>query len=322
MKRHPNIDHHMFSIIIPIFNADKYLNLCLNSILNQTYIHFELILVNDGSTDNSKEICEEFAKRDSRIKVVNKINGGVSTARNVGIKLAKGDWLLFADADDELYPDSLSNLFNLIENNITLIIGGYTKCNEKGKTLFQNNQKFCYTINRDEALMYMYLPKEFPYQGYLWNKLFRADIIKDNNLHFDEEIFFNEDRLFITQYLCKCNGNIKYFSTPVYKYFERNTGAMASLKKGFNKKYLSDTIAYIKMYQEIKKICPHQKLKKTAQAGILDSYITIKKMLSDYNVTDTSIQLKQNLLIIKNIPLLYIKVNVANFLNIIKERLF
>ena len=170
--------------------------------------------------------------------------------------------------------------------------------------------------------MYMYNPKIFPYQGYLWNKLFRADIIKNNHLLFDEDIYFNEDRLFITKYLCYCNGSIIYSSRPVYKYFERDCGAMASLKKGFNKKYLTDTLAYIRMYNEIKKIQPQLDLIKTAQGGILGSYCVIQKMLSKFKVKDHSIQLKQDFLMIKHIPLLFFKAKVYEYFKKLKKHIF
>ena len=93
------------SIIVPIYNMEQYLERCVDSILSQTYKNFEVILVNDGSTDNSGNICDDYAKKDQRIKVIHKKNGGISSARNAGIKLSKGQWLLFIDRDDCVKPD-------------------------------------------------------------------------------------------------------------------------------------------------------------------------------------------------------------------------
>ena len=93
------------SIIVPIYNMEQYLERCVDSILSQTYKDFEVILVNDGSTDNSDIICDDYAKKDQRIKVIHKRNGGLSSARNAGIKLSKGQWLLFIDSDDCVKPD-------------------------------------------------------------------------------------------------------------------------------------------------------------------------------------------------------------------------
>lgn len=94
----------MISIIVPVYNAEKYLNRCISSLLNQTYYNLEIILVNDGSTDNSKKICENAAKKDSRVKVTNSVNEGVSLARNKGLKRASGDYVSFVDSDDYVEP--------------------------------------------------------------------------------------------------------------------------------------------------------------------------------------------------------------------------
>lgn len=309
------------SIIIPVYNTGKYIENCLSSVKEQTFSNYEVIIVDDGCTDSSGKLCDGFAKKDNRITVIHKQNGGVSSARNIALERAKGKWILFVDSDDELYLDSLQYLLNYTSDSVSLVIGGYVKYNEDNIITYQNKIEFCDIISREKALMYMYNPKIFPYQGYLWNKLFRADIIKNCHLHFVEDIYFNEDRLFITQYLCNCNGSIIYSSKPVYKYFERDCGAMASLKKGFNKKYLTDTLAYIQMYNEIKKIQPQNDLKKAAQGGILCSYYVIQRMLSEFKVKDRSILLKQDLLMIKHIPLLFFKVKVYEYLKLLKEHI-
>ena len=103
---------HLISIIIPVYNSEKYLIECLDSVLLQTYKNFEALLINDGSTDNSGEICDNFAVKDSRFKVFHKKNGGVSSARNFGIKEAKGEWICFVDSDDFVSDLFLANIFN------------------------------------------------------------------------------------------------------------------------------------------------------------------------------------------------------------------
>ena len=100
----------MISIIVPVYNAEKYLNRCISSLLNQTYYNLEIILVNDGSTDNSKKICENAAKNDSRIKLINSVNEGVSLARNKGLKEANGDYISFVDSDDYVEPDYVEKM--------------------------------------------------------------------------------------------------------------------------------------------------------------------------------------------------------------------
>ena len=116
----------LVSIIVPVYNAKKYLSNTLESILKQSYKNLEIILVNDGSTDNSKEICEHYAKIDSRIILLNKINGGVSSARNYGLEVAKGDYVSFIDSDDYLTVDMIETLVKDVQNtDVEIAVCGY-----------------------------------------------------------------------------------------------------------------------------------------------------------------------------------------------------
>ncbi|MCR5803804.1 MAG: glycosyltransferase [Clostridia bacterium] len=118
----------LFSIIVPVFNSEKYITICLDSILNQTYSSFEIIIVNDGSTDRSKEICESYCERDSRIRLFNKENGGQFSSRLLGIKMAKGDYLIPVDSDDTIRRDTLEVLNNyIVESSADLVIFGGSK---------------------------------------------------------------------------------------------------------------------------------------------------------------------------------------------------
>jgi len=112
------------SIIIPVYNSEKYLKECIDSILSQTFLDFELVLVNDGSTDSSGKICDEYALKDSRVRVFHKENGGVSAARNTGIKAAKGKYVTFVDADDKVKPSFLMD-FNSLELEADFYVQGY-----------------------------------------------------------------------------------------------------------------------------------------------------------------------------------------------------
>lgn len=117
--------HPLLSIIIPVYNAEKYISSCLNSILNQTYTNIEIIIIDDGSTDSSLKICNTFSQTDHRIKIYHKINGGQSSARNVGLKMAKGKYITFVDADDEIDTDVYSCNINYLENNESINIIQY-----------------------------------------------------------------------------------------------------------------------------------------------------------------------------------------------------
>lgn len=129
-----NLNNPVISIIVPIYKTEKYLDRCLNSILNQTYKDFELLLIDDGSPDKAGELCDEYAKNDTRIKVFHKENGGVSSARNVGLENAIGEWIYFFDSDDEMLYNGLETLVYNITQNTILSLGGYIK--EYGDGIF------------------------------------------------------------------------------------------------------------------------------------------------------------------------------------------
>ena len=119
----------LISIIVPVYNVEKYVEKCINSIINQTYKNLQIILVDDGSKDNSGKICDEFKLKDNRIEVIHKNNGGLSDARNAGLKLAKGDYIGFVDSDDYIEADMYETLYNLIKKIIQIYqLFHFTKC--------------------------------------------------------------------------------------------------------------------------------------------------------------------------------------------------
>ena len=121
------------SIIIPVYNAAKFLHKCINSILAQTFQDFEILLINDGSTDESGAICDRYTLTDNRIRVFHKENGGVSSARNIGLRNACGEWIYFVDSDDTIYNDCLETLISQTSDDVDCVTGGYT-CVYNGKT--------------------------------------------------------------------------------------------------------------------------------------------------------------------------------------------
>lgn len=194
----------MVSIIVPIYNCENWLPTCLDSLINQSYSNLEILLVNDGSTDGCLDICEEYAENDRRIRLINKKNGGVSSARNEGLKNVTGDWITFVDADDWLELNAIEKVYNEV----------------------QNDYDFCFwdivcTINKNKSLKPQYLDRatmEDIYEtiisgiensGYhigslargIGAKFFRSDIIKNNSIRFDENLYIGEDAIFILEYL-------------------------------------------------------------------------------------------------------------------------
>lgn len=267
------------SIIVPVYNKEKYLLSCLESIQKQTYRDFEVILVDDGSTDNSKMVCDKYAEEHLTFKVVHKRNGGVSSARNAGIEQAKGEWLFFCDADDLLYPNALEIIAAGIEEKVDFLMFGYEKVTEDGKPLLKKIEEKKKIIDKNNALMEMFRASDYPYQGYCVCKLFNKEIVTNNQIKFDEEISFNEDRLFVIDYLTHIKDNVFYSTTPVYKYIEWSSSAMGSLSKGYNKKFASDFDAFYKIYQCLKKDKDLHKYLKYAKIGMANSYENNHKMM-------------------------------------------
>ena len=185
----------LVSIIVPIYNVDKYLEKCINSILSQSYTNFELLLIDDGSTDLSGDICDKYAELDGRVRVIHKKNGGVSSARNVGIDCSIGEWIAFVDADDWIYPSFLNDFSVNFFRDADLYIQGYVDSNGNE---FVCANRYWYSDNLIVELDDIYLGQLY---GFVWNKLFKSSIIKDNALWFSEKITMIEDLLFIYNYL-------------------------------------------------------------------------------------------------------------------------
>lgn len=184
------------SIVVPVYNAEKTLRRCIDSILAQQFSDFELILVDDGSSDGSAAICDAYEQSDARVKVVHKPNGGVSSARNAGLDIAAGRWIAFADSDDEVLPLWLSGFAeNIGEADICLqgmlLVGAGNERSARTLPAASGDriQEFVEKIIGGQLL------------GYSFTKLFRGDIIRLHNLRFDTAIHFREDDLFVVNYL-------------------------------------------------------------------------------------------------------------------------
>lgn len=241
------------SVILPAYNADQFLRGCVDSILAQSFTDFELILVDDGSPDNSGIICDEYVSKDSRVKVFHKENGGVGSARNLGLEKAKGEWVFFSDADDELASNAFEILISHLDKDVAYVMGGYKKYDETGTVVYEVNRHSEKMMSQSEAITQMFRPTDYVYQGYLWNKLFKLSIIKEHNLQFADGIYFNEDRLFNIVYLLNIGAQKCFYTTePVYNYVVRSNSAMASLKKSYNPKFATDLTAFVRALEVLK----------------------------------------------------------------------
>ena len=214
------------SIIIPVYNAEKYLNKCIDSILNQSFKDFELLLIDDGSKDLSGKICDKYAEVDERVKVFHIQNGGPAKARNLGIKYATGIYIEFVDADDELIPEALENLYVLTKNNPDIIIADsqIITADEKVKNIIsieKNNQ-----INVEEYLKNLNTVRKATLLHYIWNKWYKRELICENRIIFDENERLGEDFLFNCEIIDKAD---RVWGTDIllYKYYKRDNGSLS-----------------------------------------------------------------------------------------------
>ena len=222
----------LVSIIVPVYNAQKCIAQCIESILNQTYLNFECILINDGSNDDSGKICNEYACKDSRIRVIHKENSGVSDTRNLALELAKGEYLQFVDADDWLTNNATETLVKaMVENDCELVISDFyrvidNKVSSKGSIEYEGILSL-----KDFALCLMENPADF-YYGVLWNKLFKKSIIDKYQLMMDPKISWSEDFIFNLRYLEHVN-HIYISQTPIYYYVKTKNSlvSQANLEK-------------------------------------------------------------------------------------------
>lgn len=213
----------LISVIIPIYNVEPYLHRCVDSVLAQTYRNIEIILVDDGSPDNCPAICDEYAEKDSRVKVIHKENGGVSSARNAGLDIAKGDYIGFVDSDDWIEPDMYEVLYSAIQNTgadiASIVVNtGDTQPIKKGNVkLFTSS----------EALKEVCKP-QIGLPVSVWSKLSKAELFE--NIRFSNEITIGEDKLINGKlYLKSCS--IAYQPYACYHYFYREGSAMSGYRE-------------------------------------------------------------------------------------------
>ncbi len=217
------------SVIVPIYNTEKYLDACFVSITNQTYKNLQIILVDDGSPDRSGGICDTWAKQDSRIQVIHQENAGVSAARNAGLQLAVGELISFVDSDDVLPFDAYEQLLGSWSQK-DLVMGRMELMQEDG-TSIPNHQILpppWFSLN--DFIKELFEEKQCCYLGYLWDKLLKKSIIQDNDIRFDSAIKLNEDRLFLLEYLLHCSS-ISICHALVYFYRQRSAGVIATTRR-------------------------------------------------------------------------------------------
>lgn len=223
------------SVIIPVYNAEKTIVKCIESIVNQTYKNIDIIIIDDGSKDNSYVICNKIAENYNNIKVYTQENSGVSKARNEGLKLADGEYVTFVDADDYLeQDDAYEKMMAFYKENFDLVMCGTTQSKKIEKDMF---------FIKNDNLNYLF-DKNY-YRGFVANKIYKSIIIQKNNILFDEEIAILEDLLFNYQYMLNCNKTV-YLKEKLYHY---SINVDSALHKKIDKKYFSVTNACEKLLE-------------------------------------------------------------------------
>ncbi|MCJ7836931.1 glycosyltransferase [Cuneatibacter sp. NSJ-177] len=216
-------NEYKVSVIVPVYNAGPFLDRCLASICAQTYKNLEVVIIDDGSTDNSPTISREYALKDSRIIFVSQENSGVSAARNSGLDIVSGKYVTFVDADDYIKENHIENLYNAIAGRDIGITALYNVSAENKRqkswganTVLTREQLF------EETVCDSYIG------GYLWNKIFLRDIINREQLRLSPDISISEDMLWICQYLMFCTSGY-YSCEPTYYYVRNDQSAMRKM---------------------------------------------------------------------------------------------
>lgn len=218
-----SVNDSLVSIIVPVYNAEKYIDNCVTSVVNQTYSKWELLLIDDGSFDSSGMICDNYSRLNSRIRVVHQKNLGVSAARNRGIECAEGEYIAFLDVDDALPQESLKTLVNsLIDNNADVAMG--ITCGEKWE-----NHSGVEIWKGEDGIQYSLMDDPYTYAA--WGKLYRRELIGETR--FDRKIKINEDSLFVFQIMCKKPVCV-CVNKEIYQYIQVSGSASRS---AFSEKY-------------------------------------------------------------------------------------
>ena len=240
------------SVIIPVYNVEKYLNECIDSVIKQTYKNLDIILVDDGSTDNSGSICDKYSEKDSRIRVIHRKNGGLSAARNTGFDVSNGEYIYFLDSDDYLELSAISDLVSTIEEeNADFVFCDayvfYTDCEPDDKVYSYSRKKRYTTLDGKSVLLELLCSDEYrtPVQLYMYKKCF----LDKNTLRFYEGII-HEDELFTFQ-VYNANGKVAHCKKELYARRIRPASIMTA--SGMSRRYESMLAIYnelSKMYKE------------------------------------------------------------------------
>jgi glycosyltransferase involved in cell wall biosynthesis len=234
----------LISVIVPVYKVEEYLDKCVDSIINQTYKNLEIILVDDGSPDNCPKMCDDYAKKDKRIKVIHKKNGGVSSARNEGIKFSKGDYISFIDSDDWIDNNYIEEMYNaLTYNEADYVCCGYKRVCGNNLEYIHNDEKIIIYNNAELLLKLLNVQNGY---GFCHMKLISKKVIK--NVVFNEKLVVGEDALFNIE-LCKNINKAVILNKSLYNYFFNSNSVVRKYDEKYVDKYLN-SMKYMSEYIE------------------------------------------------------------------------
>ena len=265
----------LVSLIIPVYKVEKYLERCFYSAINQTYKKLEIILVDDGSPDNSGKLCEELALKDKRVIVVHKDNGGLSSARNAGMQVANGDFYYFLDSDDYIDHELIEICIKkMIETNADMVAFNYKKFNDDGDIWKENNViESSYIIHNEKERLDIisnhFLNYDFGFEA--WNRMYRSNIIKENNINFaPNKLVFAEDICFNLCYLLCCK-RVEVIDKELYFYLIRNDSIMGK----------SNSVVKLEQFINLGEYVYNFILKRCENKYIQDNFFIIMSLLTD-----------------------------------------
>ena len=278
-----------YSIIIPIYNASTYLVFSLESLLSQPFQDFELILVDDGSTDESASICDEYAEKDERIRVLHEPHSGFAHSRQVGLEAAKGVYILYVDADDQVEPDMIADMYQeAVTQKADMVICDYRELTYDGEVYRKQEP----TALSGEAVLEDILSGKL--YGALWNKMMRKEWLMKTKASFPQELTMREDLIFLSQCLPYAQ-KIAYIAKAYYGYERRNTSALTSNYLNESPSYYDQESLWVSLILKNKSLSNSIRLQLERYYFKL-SYITLLKGLFDKQLWNDRFKSHENLL--------------------------
>lgn len=272
----------MVSVIVPVYNIEKYIEKCILSVIEQTYTDFELLLINDGSTDSSYQICKQWANKDPRVKVFSQNNSGVSSARNWGLELAQGEYICFVDGDDWLDPSFLEKTMSKMTDDIDLVVTNFQAFLEDGTKIAYpkeppNRKGICSVQEAVHDAFHSSL-----YIRVVWGRLFKRKVL--NNIRF-RPLAYTEDSLAMFEALDYIK-NIYIFHEPLYLYLSRSTSATHNITLS---QYESASETFLFIYNKALECYPE--FIERSSKSLLSHYHRLLTMYAQLNQTEKAFEL-------------------------------